>query len=111
MIIEQFENLTQLEQATLLIAMQVRNEMEHLHDGITDALMKQLNQTIRQSILDGLIVVMNKDGLSSKQKAALREHWLFLFRMLPDYWEVPSEAETLNRLTTIPKKKKARKKQ
>lgn len=81
----QYKKLTFRQQLTIMIAMHVRNSMEDLHDGLSDAQMKQLNQTIRQAIYDVLGVIdVEANSVREREEAAV---WL-VNRVPPD-WEIP----------------------
>ena len=80
-----FAKLNPRQQATLIIAIHVRNELEDFHvDNLSDKQMKALNQTTRQAIYEALGFMP-----SSAEGKDTSKDLVWLIKMIPDYWEVP----------------------
>jgi hypothetical protein len=84
----QFNQLTKRQQATLLIAMQIRNSMEDFHvKYLTDAQVKELNPIIRQAVYKALGLVLEPTPEERQRNDRSTE---YLVSMIPDYWEIPT---------------------
>ena len=97
-----FFKLSPRQQAALIIAMHVRNEMEKFHgnmpDGskgfITDKQMMILNQTIRRSVFEAITTINKVATLKSgKIRRQWEKEYNWLIMCIPEYWEIPTEKE------------------
>lgn len=73
-----FEQMTPELSQTLLLSTYIRNEMEEIHQFISDELMAMLNAQIRYSIYEFLTEVVHDNS-----------HLDFLVKTIAGYWEVP----------------------
>lgn len=94
---ERFAKLTHRQKEALIIAMHVRNEMEDFHvKNLSDAQMKELNPIIRKAILEGLTLWEKGMWHSLYNKDKKPDEWVeslgWTLMMIPDYWEIPTEA-------------------
>jgi hypothetical protein len=90
--IVRFNQLTRRQQATLLIAMQIRNSMEDFHvKHLTDLQMKELNPIIRQAVYQALGLIL---GPTPEQREGSDQSIAYLVAMIPDYWEIPTGASS-----------------
>lgn len=89
-------NCDDIQFATKMIAMAVRNKIEDFHvEHLTDDQMKQLNPLIRQGIYQALVVI--EQNCEWNNMATKMMQWLEM--MIPEYWEDsqldPQEAQIL----------------
>lgn len=97
---EVIKKLSPIQFCTLLIAMHVRNEMEDFHvDNLSDDQMKELNKIIRTAIFEALYTLENAD----KGNEYLNKQREFLGWSVPDYWEIPTEKEYLQKIKLMRK--------
>ena len=83
--VSSFVELTQRQQHTMLVAMNVRNAMEDFHvANLSDEQMAELNPIIRQAIFDTVVMIEQMDDPDTA------EHLSWLIRTVPDYWEIPN---------------------
>lgn len=76
----------------MLLSMIVRNSMEDFHtEHLDDALMKELNQVIRNAIYTGLVALGNV-----KTSQGAMAFVTFNKMQIPDYWEDPKLLEDLS---------------
>lgn len=72
----------------MIVAMHVRNAMEGFHvDHLSDVQMAELNVIIRQALFD--VVSMIERPADNEDATA------YLIKMIPDYWEVPSDEQQI----------------
>jgi len=75
----------------MLLAIQVRNSMEGFHvEHLSDARMAELNTIIRQALFDGIVMMNNDNDPNFVRNLS------YLISMIPDYWEVPGQDETVH---------------
>lgn len=101
-----FAKLTPTQQATLIISMHIRNQLEQFHGNlpngkkgfITDRQMKLLNQTIRQAIFEVLTIQKHiREETIKKVREEWKEEFTYLIMCIPDYWEIPTERAYLHK--------------
>ena len=99
MIVEDFD-ANSADHVSCLIAMNVRNALEDLHcevEGLTDDVMKVLNQKTRRAIYEIVRLFVGDDY---KPPDHDDDHFwtgmAYLVSMIPDYWEMPSSLERVD---------------
>jgi hypothetical protein len=81
----EFLTLTPRQQHVLVIAMLVRNALEDFHVAhLTQAQMRELNQTVRYGIYDAVELIETMAGDGSRE-----DFYAWLVASIPDYWEIP----------------------
>lgn len=89
-----FNSLNDRQKQTMLLAIEVRNNIENFHSKyLTDEQVAELNPLIRQGIINGIELweEYNKFSLSKEVKGEITEYMLMAIFMIPDYWELPVE--------------------
>ncbi len=87
---DDYLKLDPTQNATMMLAMHIRNNLEDFHvKHLNDKQMKELNQTIRQSLYNWMSLA---DRIAYKKDTKKDEEYLTWTRMMiPKYWEVPTE--------------------
>src|SRR4051794_25220775 len=89
--ISDWMKLTARQQHVLLLAMYVRNGIEHFHvKHLSDKQMQELNPIIRQSLYN-IVSIIEDDFDTLKGKFLLG----WLIDEIPEYWEIPSQNTAL----------------